>query len=162
MNARTRTTACVLMVVAIAGCVDLHLFSRSVKNNVGQMVPKLELTFVDGKPAPVGKPLILEFWATWCEPCRDSLPHLNELYKTYKDQGLEIVGITKDDEATIKTFTKDVPIDFRIAMDPSNAVAGIFGITTIPHTLVVDKTGKIVWEGHPSTLQPGDIESVLH
>src|SRR4051812_18415024 len=123
MNAHLRTFISGLTVLVISGCVSLHLFSRSVKNNVGQTVPKLELTFVDGKPAPVGKPLILEFWATWCEPCRESLPHMNELCKTYKDQGLEIIGITKEDEGTIKTFTKDVPVEFRVALDPSNSLA---------------------------------------
>jgi peroxiredoxin len=161
MNTRLRSTACFLMIVAIAGCVDLHLFSRSVKNNVGQSLPDLTLAFVDKKPDLKGKALIVEFWATWCEPCRDSMPALNETYKTYKDQGLEVIGVTKDDEATVRGFMKDVPVKFPIALDPTSSLAALFGITTIPHTLIVNRAGKITWEGTPFTMQPGDVETAL-
>ncbi len=161
MNARSRTCLCFLAMVAIAGCVDLHLFGRSVKNNVGQTLPELDLTFLDKKPDLKGKALILEFWATWCEPCRDSMPALNETYKAYKDKGLEVVGITKEDEAAVRGFLKDVPVKFSIALDPTSSLAALFGITTIPHTLIVNKAGKIIWEGTPFTMQPGDVENAL-
>jgi thiol-disulfide isomerase/thioredoxin len=161
MNARRRTTACILLVIAIGGCVDLHLFSRSVKNNVGQTLPDLELNYLDQKPDLKGKALILEFWATWCEPCRDGIPILNETYKTYKDQGLEIVGITKDDAATVRGFSKEIPIKFPVALDPTNSVAGLLGITIIPHTIIVNRSGRITWEGTPATMQPGDVETAL-
>jgi len=161
MNAGRRTGAGFLMVLAISGCVSLHLFSRSVKNNVGQMLPSLELKYMDQKPDLKGKALILEFWATWCEPCREGIPALNEVYKTYKDQGLEIIGITKDDEATVRGFSKEIPIKFPVALDPTNSVAGLLGITVIPHTLIVNRAGKIIWEGTPATMQPGDVETAL-
>lgn len=137
------------------------LRAKAVKNNVGQQLPPLKLSFVGEQPDLAGKPLLIEFWATWCEPCRESIPHLNEYWKTYKEKGLAVIGITKEDEATVKEFVKEVPIHYFIGRDPSAELAGHLGITVIPHTIIVDKTGKITWEGHPETVQPGDIESAL-
>jgi peroxiredoxin len=89
------------------------------------------------------------------------MPALNETYKTYKAQGLEVIGITKEDEATVRGFVKDVPVKFSIALDPTSSLASHFGITTIPHTLIVNRSGKIIWEGTPFTMQPGDVETAL-
>lgn len=161
MNARHRTGAFFLMTLVISCCVSLDLFSRSVRSNVGQEMPALELPFLDQKPDLKGKALIVEFWATWCEPCRESMPALNEVYKTYKEKGLEIVGVTKDDEATLRGFMREVPVKFPIALDPTSSLAGQLGITVIPHTLIVNRAGKIVWEGTPATMQPGDVETAL-
>lgn len=137
------------------------VFSKSVKSNIGQSLPGLKLTFVGDKPDLSGKPLLLEFWATWCEPCRENIPHLNELWKTYKDKGLVIIGITKEEENTVKGFVKEIPMNYFIGLDPTAALAAHFGITVIPHAMLVDKNGKVTWEGHPGTLQPGDIEALL-
>ncbi|MEI6536633.1 MAG: TlpA disulfide reductase family protein, partial [Verrucomicrobiaceae bacterium] len=89
------------------------------------------------------------------------IPHLNDVYKQYKAKGLEIVGVTKEDAAVVTAFTKSVPINYHVALDPAATLAAQFGIISIPHAMLVDKAGKIVWEGHPMTLQPADIESVL-
>ncbi len=156
MKSLMKIAALVAIVFAIS-----HLFGRSVKNNVGQSLPKLEVKYLGDAPALAGKPMILEFWATWCGPCRESIPHLNEIYKQYKAKGLEIVGVTKEDAATVTAFTKEVPINYPVALDPSAVLAAHFGITGIPHALLVDKVGKIVWEGHPMELKPADIEALL-
>ena len=138
-----------------------QLFGFSVKNNVGQTLPKLEVKFTGEIPALGGKPLIVEFWATWCPSCRQSIPHLNEVYKKYKDKGLEILGVTKEDAATVSAFTKEVTVTYPIALDPEAALAAHFGITGLPHALLIDKSGKIVWEGNPLDLKSADIESLL-
>jgi thiol-disulfide isomerase/thioredoxin len=138
-----------------------QLFGRSVKNNAGQTLPKLDVKYIGGTPALAGKPMILEFWATWCPPCRESISHLNDVYKQYQAKGLEIIGVTKEDVATVTAFTKEMPINYHIALDPDAVLAAHFGITGIPHAMLVDKTGKIIWEGHPIDLKPADIESLL-
>ena len=137
------------------------LFARTEKSMVGQSLPKLSVQWLDKKPDTEGKPMIVEFWATWCPPCRSSIPHLNEIYTKYKDQGLQIVGITDEDRAKIKKFEKEVPIEYAVALDANGKYAKPFGIQGIPHAVLVDKTGKIVWEGHPMSLKESQIEELL-
>ena len=128
---------------------------------VGKPLPSLGLEFVDKAPELKGKPAIVEFWATWCGPCRTSIPHLNELYSKYKEKGLNIVGISDEDRATVEKFRKGTPMAYTVALDKGGTLGQKFGITGIPHAFVVDKTGKIVWEGHPMTLKEATIEEVL-
>lgn len=137
------------------------LFARTEKSMVGQTLPKLSVQWLDKKPETEGKPMIVEFWATWCPPCRSSIPHLNEIYAKYKDKGLHIVGITDEDRAKIKKFEKEVPIEYAVALDANGKYAKPFGIQGIPHAVLVDKTGKIVWEGHPMSLKESQIEELL-
>jgi thiol-disulfide isomerase/thioredoxin len=137
------------------------LFARTEKSMVGQSLPKLSVQWLDKKPETEGKPMIVEFWATWCPPCRSSIPHLNEIYAKYKDKGLQIVGITDEDRAKIKKFEKDVPIEYAVGLDTNGKYAKPFGIQGIPHAVLVDKTGKVVWEGHPMSLKESQIEELL-
>ena len=137
------------------------LFARTAKSMVGQTLPKLSVQWLDKKPETEGKPMIVEFWATWCPPCRSSIPHLNEIYAKYKDKGLQIVGITDEDRAKIKKFEKEVPIEYAVGLDANGKYAKPFGIQGIPHAVLVDKTGKVVWEGHPMSLKESQIEELL-
>ena len=137
------------------------LFARTEKSMVGQSLPKLSVQWLDKKPETEGKPMIVEFWATWCPPCRSSIPHLNEIYAKYKDKGLQIVGITDEDRAKIKKFEKEVPIEYAVGLDANGKYAKPFGIQGIPHAVLVDKTGKVVWEGHPMSLKESQIEELL-
>jgi len=137
------------------------LFARTEKSMVGQSLPKLSVQWLDKKPETEGKPMIVEFWATWCPPCRSSIPHLNEIYAKYKDKGLQIVGITDEDRAKIKKFEKEVPIEYAVGLDANGKYAKPFGIKGIPHAVLVDKTGKVVWEGHPMSLKEAQIEELL-
>jgi thiol-disulfide isomerase/thioredoxin len=133
----------------------------ATKSMVGQQVPELRLDYVGQKPEVKGKPVILEFWATWCGPCRTSIPHLNEVHKKYKDKGLVIIGVTDEDNQTIRKFTKEVPMDYTPATDRNGKLGKDFGVTGIPHAVLADKTGKIVWEGHPMRLTDAEIEKAL-
>ena len=137
------------------------LFARTEKSMVGQSLPKLSVQWLDKKPETEGKPMIVEFWATWCPPCRSSIPHLNEIYAKYKDKGLQIIGITDEDRAKIKKFEKEVPIEYAVGLDANGKYAKPFGIQGIPHAVLVDKTGKVVWEGHPMSLKESQIEELL-
>ena len=156
MNPRHLLIAC-----AAAALFAFVLNAESSKSMKGQNLPPLTLEFPDGKIDVKGKPVILEFWATWCAPCRKGIPHLNALYKKYKSQGLEIIGITKEDEATVKSFLKKTPIDYPIAYDSNRSFGQQFSITGIPHTVLVNKEGKIVWEGDPTSVTEKAIEDLL-
>jgi thiol-disulfide isomerase/thioredoxin len=153
-----------LTILALVGSLNLSgtgtLFAAATKSNVGETLPPLKLDYVGTKPEIAGKPLIVEFWATWCGPCKTSIPHLNEVYKKYQERGLVIVGVTDEDNATIRKFTKTVPMAYFPATDKGK-LSEKFGIQGIPHAMLVDKTGKIVWEGHPMQLKEDKIEEIL-
>ncbi len=128
---------------------------------VGKPLPKLgSLDYLKAKPDLAGKPAVIEFWATWCPPCRESIPHLNELYKTYGPKGLQVVGITDEPNQVIRAFVKTLPIDYPVASSRQDASAN-FGVSGIPHAFLVNKEGIIVWQGHPMSLPTAEIEKLL-
>lgn len=158
MKTRPLLFAVLLSALALVGLASL---GKDASSNVGSTVPKLTLSYVSNQVDVQGKPYILEFWATWCPPCRQSIPHLNELYAKYKAKGLVIVGVSNEDAATVKAFMKKLPMNYTVALDPSGALGNQFNVRGIPHALVVDKSGKIVWEGHPMAMEESVIEAVL-
>jgi thiol-disulfide isomerase/thioredoxin len=127
----------------------------------GNPLPALSLNYLGAAPDLKGKPLLVEFWATWCPPCRKSIPHLNEIYSKYKAQGLQIVGITDEDEPTVKKFQEKIPMDYNVAINTPQSIYQQFGIDGIPTAFLVDKGGKIVWTGHPMELSESQLQKVL-
>jgi len=91
-----------------------------------------------------GKVVLLDFWATWCAPCRESIPHLVELYKTYGEKGLEVIGMNLDrgDTDTVRRFVKSMDIPYPIALTPEE-VSRDFGVTALPTTILIDKEGRL-------------------
>ncbi len=128
---------------------------------VGQKLPTASLNFMDKTPDWKSKPVLLEFWATWCPPCRKSIPHMNEIFAKYKDRGLMVIGVTDEDDATVRNFRKSVPMDYHVAIDNGGKLSEQMGISGIPHAFLVNKAGEIVWEGHPMQLTDADIEKIL-
>ena len=153
--------------LAIFGILSLGVAAGSVRAQSalpkpGDRFPKLQLNYLGKEPELTGKPLLVEFWATCCPPCRKSIPHLNEIYSKYRSKGLEIVGITDENEATVKKFQRQVPMDYSVAVNTPQSVYEQFGIEGIPTAFLVDKGGKIVWTGHPMELTEVEIQGVLN
>jgi cytochrome c biogenesis protein CcmG/thiol:disulfide interchange protein DsbE len=130
------------------------------KDWVGKELPPLRVDFVDKDPDTKGKPQIVEFWATWCPPCRATIPHLNEINKKYQPQGLVVIGITDEDKKTVQDFRKKLPMEYNVAID-KHGLAEKLGITGIPHAFLVGKDGKVVWEGHPGGLTEAEVEKLV-
>ncbi len=139
----------------------LLLPAKAAPSNTGKPLPALNLSFVKDEVNPAGKPLLLEFWATWCPPCRKSIPHLNEIHAKYKERGLVIIGVTDEEKGIIEPFMKKLPMHYSVAIDTNGKLGTAFGIEAIPHAMLVDKSGKIVWEGHPMELTDAAIEKIL-
>ncbi len=147
--------------LAVAVLAAFLGISAAVAGMVGQKLPGASLNFMDKTPDWKGKPVLLEFWATWCPPCRKSIPHLNEVFAKYKDRGLMVIGVTDEDDATVRKFRKSVPMDYHVAIDNGGQLSEKMGISGIPHAFLVNKAGEIVWEGHPVDLTDADIEKIL-
>jgi thiol-disulfide isomerase/thioredoxin len=130
------------------------------KDLVGKELPALGVSYLEAEPDLKGKPAIVEFWATWCPPCRKSIPHLNEISKKYKDKGLVVIGISNEDQKTVETFRKSTPMEYHVALD-SKGLGKKFGVSGIPHAFVVGKDGKVLWEGHPMQLTDAEIDKAL-
>jgi thiol-disulfide isomerase/thioredoxin len=131
----------------------------SARVNVKALTSNLE--FLGDKPALTGHPLLIEFWATWCPPCRASIAHLNDLHKKYHDRGLEIVGITGEDKVVVERFRARTPMDYVVALDANQALASEFQVEAIPQAWLFDKDGRVIWSGHPMQLDEQTIVLVL-
>jgi thiol-disulfide isomerase/thioredoxin len=102
------------------------------------------------------KIVVVEFWATWCPPCRKSIPHLIELYKKFSGQGVVIMGLTDEPKAKVEPFAKEMGMIYPVGCGSKSG--GAYGVTGIPHAAIVDTAGNVVWEGHP---MQADFESTL-
>ena len=92
-----------------------------------------------------GKTVLLDFWATWCGPCRESIPHLVQLYQTYGKEGFELIGVSLDrgDPETVRNFVKRMAIPYPITIAPEE-MARKYGVTALPTTILIDKDGTIL------------------
>lgn len=91
-----------------------------------------------------GKVVYVDFWASWCTPCRKSFPWMNELHKKYKDQGLEVVAVNLDkSREPIDEFLAKIPADFTIAYDPSGGAATTYKVSGMPSSYLIDRNGQL-------------------
>jgi thiol-disulfide isomerase/thioredoxin len=92
-----------------------------------------------------GQVVVVDFWASWCKPCRQSIPWLNGLRERYGSQGLTIIGVNLDAErGDADRFQREVPIAFEVLYDPEGKLAEQFGVQGMPSTFVFDREGKLV------------------
>lgn len=98
---------------------------------------------------------VVEFWATWCGPCRTSIPHLTELQKKYKGHNVVFVGVSDEEKGDVAPFVKEMgaKMDYVVACDKDRATSEgymkAYGQTGIPTAFIVGKDGKVLWFGHP-------------
>lgn len=99
-----------------------------------------------------GRPVVLDFWATWCGPCQAESPIVNAIAQRYKDRGLAVVGVnTSDEDGLAAYFVKKKGLSFPIVYDENNAIARKYNVGSLPTLIVVSKEGKIVAIRHGVT-----------
>jgi len=93
-----------------------------------------------------GKVVLVNFWATWCDPCRREMPDLETLYRRFKNQGLVVLAISDDDVGKVKQLIAEKKFSYPVLLDPGRKVTDLFRIEGIPKTFVYDRDGKLVSE----------------
>ena len=99
------------------------------------------------EPKREGKFVLIDFWATWCPPCRKAIPELNALQKKFEDR-LVVIGISDENEDKVKSL-KDPNMEYNVAIDPQARTKKALGVTGIPHVILVDPQGIVKREGFP-------------
>ena len=93
-----------------------------------------------------GKVVLVNFWATWCPPCRKEIPDLEALYERFKGKGLVVLGISDDDATKVMEFARQEKINYPVLLDPGRKVNKLYSIASIPMSFVYDRGGKLVAE----------------
>jgi glutathione peroxidase-family protein len=131
-----------------------------------------ELKAVSGAPITLssyaGKVLVVNLWATWCGPCRSEIPELVKLYKEYRSQGLEIVGLSTEDPEDsaelVRNFVHDFDMDYRVGWSTSAIeLAFMQGRNSIPQSFVISRDGQVVkrFVGFNPTTTPGQLKEAI-
>jgi peroxiredoxin len=114
----------------------------------GKAAPEFKLKGMDGKEVALsglkGKVVVLDMWATWCPPCRASLPHLDKLYQSVKDKGVNVYAVNLQEEPDeVAAFVKKTNLTVPVLLDKDGAVAQSYKASAIPQTVVIGKDGKV-------------------
>jgi cytochrome c biogenesis protein CcmG/thiol:disulfide interchange protein DsbE len=131
----------ILVVALLIGC--------TARNETSAAASDFKLQDLNGKIVKLsdfkGKAVLVDFWATWCPPCRESIPGIEKLYKTYGGKGLVVLGISLDegDWDSVKAFAAERGITYPV-LKGTEAVASQFQVRTIPMLVIINKEGKIV------------------
>jgi len=112
-----------------------------------------------------GRPVLIDFWASWCGPCRKSMPAIEQLYRKYRGSGLQVVGINIEGRspATLHYLTTG-GYTFPVLFDSGNwdaPVARSYRVSSIPRTFLIDGDGNILFAGHPASLSESVLEAAL-
>lgn len=127
--------------------------------------PGFSLTGMDGKPVSLdqfkGQVVMINFWATWCGPCRQEMPLLDKLYAKYKPMGFTLLGVNVEPDSKLASgFLQKTPVTFPILFDTSSEVSKLYEVAGMPSTAIVDRKGNLRWvhKGY----KPGDENEYLN
>lgn len=159
---------CLAVIAAGTTLFSLNSSAENAANTTDKLVPapSWELQDTDGKTVHFsdfkGKVVILDFWATWCPPCRAEIPGLVDLQKQYEKQGLAVVGVSvdRDGAAVVKAFAQKVGMNYPVVLADQKVVQAFGGIEAIPTTFVIDRQGHIVKE-HVGFAEKNEFENEI-
>jgi len=154
------------VVPLLAGAAFLLGGIQSSAADSKKAAPDWQLSDVDGKPVKLsdfkGKVVILDFWATWCPPCRTEIPSFVALQKKYADKGFTVIGVSLDEQgpSVVKPFMRSFGMNYPVVMGTPKIVLDYGGITAIPTTFVIDRQGNVVTD-YQGAMDQATFESVI-
>jgi len=127
---------------------------RSGEQLIGRRAPEFLADSINGKPVSLSNypesPIILNFWASWCPPCRDETPHFEKIWRLYKEKDVVVIGINvQDDLNSANEYISEFDVTFINGMDKNGRIMVDYGVTGLPVTFFLDREGMIIgrWVG---------------
>ena len=138
-------------ILALAGTCLLAF--PSFADELSGSAPDFDLMSRDGDSVSLsdlsGQVVMINFWATWCGPCREEMPHLEALYQRYSDLGFVLLGINvEEDSSGADDFLAETPVSFPILFDPASKVSELYEVVAMPSTVLVDRSGGLRFIHH--------------
>ena len=163
---RSRLAIGAAAILALAAGVGVALLDRAPTDATALLA--LSLPDAGGHPQPIaqwqGKVLVVNFWATWCAPCREEMPDLVRAQKEYGAKGLQIVGIAADNADKVQQFAKEIELNYPAliggyaAIDLSKELGN--SLVALPFTLILDRRGKVAYT-HLGPVKPDKLRDVV-
>lgn len=144
-----RSLLVIFQTILAAGLIFHALDTQAAESAASKKAPEWELKDTEGKVVKssdfAGKVVILDFWATWCPPCKAEIPGFIELQKKYGEKGLVVVGVSLDEQgpAVVKPFMQQFGMNYPVVMGDEKITQDFGGVAAIPTTFIIDKNGNI-------------------
>lgn len=142
------------ILLVLGAAVAYSLYSNLTKDNklkvaVGDTAPDFALVDMQGNKHRLsdyrGQGIFLNFWGTWCPPCKKEMPYINNQYQQYKDKGVQLMSVDiQESPLAVQQFADRLKLDFPIMIDTEKEVMNTYGVDYLPATFLIDKNGKVV------------------
>ncbi|SHE62490.1 Peroxiredoxin [Seinonella peptonophila] len=170
MSKQTRRWVRLILLIIMLALVGFTLYQAIVqkdqgKPELGQQAPDFALTSLDGKQVKLsdlhGKAVMINFWGSWCEPCRTEMPAIQSMYEKYRKLGFVVIGINiAETDVAAAQFVKQYQLNFPIWMDRNREVVRLYRIGPIPSSIFIDRSGKII-DSKDGPLVPSELEKQI-
>ncbi|WP_223703521.1 thiol-disulfide oxidoreductase ResA [Sutcliffiella deserti] len=144
-----RSVILLLLLSAIGYTLYTNFFTTKELVSVGDQAPNFVLTDLQGNEVMLsdlkGQGVFLNFWGTWCKPCEREMPYMENQYRVFKEQGVEILAVNiQETNVAVQRFADRYNLSFPILLDKNDQVRQAYGIVPLPTTILIDENGKIL------------------
>ena len=155
MRTRFVSVLAVAMLASVLLAADKAEYPKSVDKNLyaddvrGKKAPEFSVgQWLTQEPNRKGKVVLIDFWATWCPPCREAIKELNKFQQQFKDD-LVVIGVSDEKADTVTNFMASTKINYSVAIDEEKKMNKAINVSGIPHVLIISTDGIVRWQGCP-------------